>query len=150
MKFSTTIKRKYWGMKMADARANGGLFDEYKDATPFWNKRLTPIVRECACCKPVPAVFLVGRVVHRATIVRVSSIPRSYVPEKYQGAVTTDMVYELMCSTTECFDGVPRRCDHADECTVDCLHRSAHKVCRETEACTVIEGARCRVEEERK
>ncbi len=43
-KFATTIKQKYFDLKMADLNVSG-YFDEYKDATDFWKTRFAHLSR---------------------------------------------------------------------------------------------------------
>ena len=87
---STTIKKKYFEMKMEDLENYGCLF-EYKDTTTYWNSRL------CNQETPTQIVFLVGNVPHRFLCTKISEIYRSKVPEKYRGAINTSMVWVLWC-----------------------------------------------------
>ncbi len=101
MKFTTTIKRKYWEMKQEDADEYGH-FVEYKSMSEYWNKRLSKIkkkfdrdIEDFDVTYPVDAVFLVGNVVHRRLVCSVRIVSKSEVPEKYRSAITTDRVWRI-------------------------------------------------------
>ena len=97
MAFSTTIKRKFWDMKMQDAKDSAdGWFIEYKEDTPFWNKRLKAWPNEVNG-PYLRGVFLVGREVHRVEIVIISKMGAENVPERYREAIRTPTVWMLWC-----------------------------------------------------
>jgi hypothetical protein len=88
--FTTTIKRKWWDMKMGDSRESG-VFVEYKEDRPFWNTRIGNLRAPCE------GVFLVGREVHRVRVVAIYAIRREDVPEVYREAMTTPFGWALRC-----------------------------------------------------
>jgi len=92
---STTIKREWWNEKMKDADnctdQARRLFMEYKENTPFWNKRLS---RQGVPCD---GVFLVGCEVHRVKVVTINLINIMRVPNKYRGVMNTPDVWEIVC-----------------------------------------------------
>jgi hypothetical protein len=89
-KFTTTIKQKYFDMKIDDLKVLG-YFDEYKNATPFWKIRFAHL------SPPTDAIFLVGSEVHRFTLIEKKVISRSEVPEKYKSMMTTEDVLVFRC-----------------------------------------------------
>ncbi len=89
-KFTTTIKQKYFDLKMDDLKVFG-YFEEYKDATPFWKTRFAHL------SPPTDAIFLVGSEVHRFTLIEKKVISRSEVPEKYKSMMTTEDVLVFRC-----------------------------------------------------
>lgn len=90
-KFTTTIKQKYFELKMDDLKVSG-YFDEYKDATPFWKTRFIHLF------PPTDAIFLVGSKVHRFTLIEKKVISRYEVPEKYVSMTTTEEILVFRCS----------------------------------------------------
>jgi len=92
MKFSTTIKRKYWEEKLESVKTNG-YFYEYKADSPFWHKRISKLKD----CLPVEGVFLIGCEVRRVMITEILRLPFNDVPEKYKSLFDTDYVWILKC-----------------------------------------------------
>ena len=92
MKFSTTIKRKYWEEKLESVEKNG-YFHEYKADTPFWHKRLSRL----KSCLPAEGVFLIGSEVKRVVITEILRSPINDIPEKYESLFDTDYVWILKC-----------------------------------------------------
>jgi hypothetical protein len=90
-KFTTTIKQKYFDLKMDDLKVFG-YFEEYKNATPFWKTRFAHL------SPPTDAIFLVGSKVHRFTLIEKKVITRCEVPEKYFSIMTTEDVLVFRCS----------------------------------------------------
>mgnify|MGYP001560158478 CR=1 FL=1 len=84
-------------MKMEDAKDNAdGWFTEYKEATPFWNKRLRAYPTELNA-PYLHGVFLVGREVHHVAIVMISKMGAENVPERYREAIRTPTVWAIWC-----------------------------------------------------
>jgi len=96
--FSTTIKKKYWLMKMEDQKAKG-YFWEYKQTTQFWERRLGPMCNLNRMWFPIDGVFLVGRVPHRVKVFTVNRTKREYIPERYAAEMPTVDCYALQCVT---------------------------------------------------
>lgn len=89
-KFTTTIKQKYFDLKMDDLKVSG-YFDEYKDATHFWKTRFAHL------SPPTEAIFLMGSKVHRFTLIEKKTIPGCEVPEKYISMMITKDVLVFRC-----------------------------------------------------
>ena len=92
MKFSTTIKRKYWEEKL-DSVKQKGYFYEYKADTPFWHKRLSKLQDNL----PAEGVFLIGSEVKRVVITEILRSLACYIPEKYESMFNTEYVWILKC-----------------------------------------------------
>ena len=93
MKFSTTIKKKYWLMKMLDLKAKGH-FWEYKQDSSHWNIRLNKLKVPC------PGVFLVGGRhdgVCRVTVVDIQKFMTEHIPVKYAREMPTEQCWGLKC-----------------------------------------------------
>lgn len=89
--FTTTIKSVYMRMKELDHIENG-YFDEFKNDTDFWNKRLKGV-------RPgSKAVFLEGSKPHYFTVKGIGWIVVDHVPEKYRGAIETRSVNMIRCA----------------------------------------------------
>lgn len=99
MKFSTTIKRKYWLEKMEMVKLFG-YFIEYKDTSPFWNKRISKLDLPCE------GVFLVGRRVYRTRVENVGQVYRCEI-SPIPTVLTTEKVWALTnrleCSSCDFF-----------------------------------------------
>ncbi len=76
MAFTTTIKRKYFDMKMADLQKQD-YFWEFKGEGKFWTKRLINLRVPC------DAVFLVGSKPYRFKAVEVKLFNVAELPEPY-------------------------------------------------------------------
>jgi len=102
MAFSTTIKRKYWDMKMED-EALHGYFIEYKRDTWFWRKRLFPLCHIQKEMFPFRGVFLVGSTPHRVRVYDVKAISCGCVPDRYEGITEgwDGAIYAVRCITDE-------------------------------------------------
>jgi len=96
MKFSTTIKRKYWKEKLESVKRKG-YFYEYKADTPFWHKRLSKLRDNL----PAEGVFLVGSEVKRVVITEILRGHIHQIPEKYESMFNTDCVWRLKCRLVE-------------------------------------------------
>ena len=96
MKFSTTIKRKYWEEKLESVKQRG-YFYEYKADTPFWHKRLSKLRENL----PAEGVFLVGSEVKRVVITEILRVHVRQIPEKYKSMFNTDYVWRLKCRLVE-------------------------------------------------
>ena len=92
MKFSTTIKRKYWKEKLESVKRKG-YFYEYKADTPFWHKRISKLKDNL----PAEGVFLVGSEVKRVIITEVLRAHVYHIPEKYKDMFNTKYVWVLKC-----------------------------------------------------
>lgn len=88
--FSTTIKRKYFDMKMQDHDV-GGYFVEYKEDNKFWGKRLAGLKIPCR------GTFLIGREWASFWITEIKKIPISKVPPRYRELLGTIEVYAIKC-----------------------------------------------------
>lgn len=94
--FTTTIKRVWFEEKMKDARLNAGLFEEYKDETEHWNKRIGGLDPPC------PGVYLIGSEVFRFTVLLVrESQPLETVPDKYKPALNGPRVWVVVGTVME-------------------------------------------------
>ncbi len=90
-KFTTTIKQKYFDLKMDDLKVFG-YFEEYKDATAFWKTRFAHL------SPPTDAIFLVGSKVHRFILIDKKVISRYEVPEKYKSMMKNEEILVFRCS----------------------------------------------------
>lgn len=91
MKFSTTIKKKYWDMKMEDLEEKGHFY-EYKVKSPYWETRINRLKVPC------DGVFLVGSEPHRVRIVEITEAKTAHIPERYaDGLINTEYCYILKC-----------------------------------------------------
>ena len=96
MKISTTIKKKYFDMKMVDLETNG-YFYEYKSESPFWLKRLGKIMNKCQG-NPIhdtEIVFLVGKTPHRFKVTEI--FHTTIIPQQYAEVITTEDIYVIKC-----------------------------------------------------
>jgi len=96
MKFSTTIRKKYWKEKLESVKERG-YFYEYKADTPFWHKRLSKLQDNL----PVEGVFLIGSEVKRVVITEILRSPICNIPKKYEDLFDTDYVWILKCFLEE-------------------------------------------------
>lgn len=111
MAFSTTIKKKYWNMKMNDFDESG-YFYEYKEDSDFWEKRMRTLRIELRKKGEVDGVFLVGNVVYRVKITEVESCWTRHIPEKYNnGLITTPSCHYLKCIPQISENCHPEYCD---------------------------------------
>ena len=92
VKFSTTIKRKYWEEKLKSIKEKG-YFYEYKADIPFWHKRLSKLKDNL----PAEGIFLVGSEVKRVVITEILRSLVYQIPEKYKDMFNTDYVWVLKC-----------------------------------------------------
>ena len=92
MKFSTTIKRRYWEEKLESIKEKR-YFYEYKADTPFWHKRISKLKDNL----PAEGVFLVGSEVKRVVITEILRGLVYQIPEKYKDMFNTDYVWVLKC-----------------------------------------------------
>ena len=96
MKISTTIKKKYFEMKLEDLKRDDHFF-EYKEEKEFWSKRISKISVDDTG-KPLERteiVFLVGKNPYWFEIEQI--VYTTVIPEKYADAVKTEYVYAIKC-----------------------------------------------------
>lgn len=93
-KFTTTIKRKHWQLKLKDVEING-FFWEYKNKIDHWDKRINGLEPPC------DGVFLVGKEEHRVRIVEVKEFRLSEVPWYCLEEIHTEISYGLKCELVE-------------------------------------------------
>lgn len=103
---STTITKNFYNMKMQDLKEHG-FFYEYKEAKPFWDKRINKLfpISDDGAIKPlddIEIVFLVGNKPHRFKVASFSyhlhiHDKDSTVPERYRSAIKTDYAYGIKC-----------------------------------------------------
>ena len=104
MKFSTTITKKYWEMKMEDIakkRERGvspAYFFEYKEFKPFWSGRFYRMIAQGF---PIYGVFLLGSKPHRVRVLEIYEVKTQYIPEKYADAIKTDKCWVVKCVLKE-------------------------------------------------
>lgn len=88
---TTTIKKKYFDMKMEDLE-DSGYFFEFKKQSPFWNTRLKKLI-------PFKGqnelVLLVGKIPYRFKVVDIFKAHKDFIPEKYQSAINTEYAYVI-------------------------------------------------------
>ena len=89
-KFTTTIKKKYWNMKMEDEKRLG-YFWEYKQQSEFWMKRISNLAPPCE------GVFLVGSELHRVIVTEIREFRTDHIRQDYEGPVKTPVCYGLKC-----------------------------------------------------
>ena len=89
--FASTIKQKYWDMKIDDVMENG-YFWEYKNDIEFWRKRLNDLVTPC------DGVLLVGSNPNRIGVIKVKRCFSKNIEKKYSdGVITTTFCYAIKC-----------------------------------------------------
>ncbi len=93
MKISTTITKKFFGMKMDDMK-EAGYFLEFKERKTFWNKRLDFWFDPH---EEVEIVFLVGNKPHRFKVVDIWNVSRDFISKKYQDAISTEFAWVIKC-----------------------------------------------------
>lgn len=96
MKISTTIKKKYFDMKMEDLERDN-YFYEYKSESPFWLKRLGKIINKYQGnpIQDTEIVFLVGKNPYRFKVTEI--FHTTVIPLKYAEAITTENIYVMKC-----------------------------------------------------
>ncbi len=93
MMISTTITKEYFEKKMKDMDREGH-FWEFKDTSEHWKRLLKVEV-------PTEIVFLVGNKPHRFNCVFIARWAKCQMPEEYQDAVKTPIVWALQCVPLE-------------------------------------------------
>lgn len=87
-KFTTTIMKKWFEMKTEDLNRDG-YFVEYKETTPFWQKRIEGLAPGAEC------VLLVGNKVHRFKLIKFQIVSRGDIPTRYREAIKGSRVYAM-------------------------------------------------------
>jgi len=90
MTLSFMIKRKYLTEKVAEQTATGS-FHERRARTPFWRKRIGSTHKWHLGGE---AVFLCGRDVYRADVLRVAITP---TPAGLEDVISTALCYDIEC-----------------------------------------------------
>lgn len=100
--FASTIKQKYWDMKIDDVMEIG-YFWEYKNDFEFWRKRLNDLVTPC------DGVLLVGSKPNRIGVIQVKRCISKNIEKKYSdGVITTTFCYAIKCIPMA--DAIPEIC----------------------------------------
>lgn len=95
--FSTTIKAKFWKMKIEDINSSSThTFIEYKEDKEFWNKRLENLIKLDKY--PFPAVFLVGSDPQYLWIHKIEKVQTSKISTRYRKFIKTEQCWEITCS----------------------------------------------------
>lgn len=96
-KFSTTIKRDIWAMKMEDEEETGHFY-EYKSDIGHWKKRLESILEAGL---PVMGSFLVGgsKKAEKRIVTEIEMSHSRMIKEKYAktGLIKTEFCWILKC-----------------------------------------------------
>lgn len=90
IKFSTTIKEKYWKMKMKDLKKHG-FFWEFKKDSKHWRSRLDKGII-------TKGVFLIGNKPKNVIILEIQKIKTYAIPKRYShGLIKTKECYAIKC-----------------------------------------------------